>query len=166
MLPCICFTCLVCSCCCVMFCAAKSQHVRETVNMFTALDLTNLYFCFLSSENPKIMNTEHSLQRSVGALNFDSSTQYDWIQVCMCTSEPLNAILHIMIKCKCTEPSVQQTHSWPKRVWIFGMDSGSLVRFDVFLICEFVNFLHILVVMNVQWRKKEEVDRMRKEIHS
>jgi hypothetical protein len=30
------------------------------------------------------------------------------------------------------------------------MDSGSLVHFNVFLICEFVNFLHILVVMNVQ----------------
>jgi hypothetical protein len=30
------------------------------------------------------------------------------------------------------------------------MDLGSLVHFDVFLICEFVNFLHILVATNVQ----------------
>jgi hypothetical protein len=60
-----------------MFCAAKSQHVRETVNMFAALDFTNRSFCFLSSGNQKIMNTEHSLRHSVGVLNFDSSTQYD-----------------------------------------------------------------------------------------
>jgi hypothetical protein len=88
MLPCVCFTCLECSCCCVMFCAAKSQHVRETVNMFAAMDFTNLIFCFLSSGNQKIMNTEHSLRHSVSVLNFDSSTQYDWIQVRMCASEP------------------------------------------------------------------------------
>lgn len=142
-------------CCCVMFCAAKSQHVRETVNMFAALDFTNLYFFFLSSGNQKIMYTEHSLWRSVSVLNFDSSTQYDWIQVRMCTSEPSMQYCTSWSNASAQNLQCSKTPSWPKRVWIFGMDSGSLVHFDVFLICEFVNLLHILVVMNVQWWKKE-----------